>query len=154
VSGTDSVRHVRHVRCHRPVPGIRYVPFWVRHHCLVSVWSQTIQPTSDSSQIHSRQIFQVLLSLFCLVTVYSVLIRQQPDTPQTHITGSSVGLRSHQAQVIQTYNWAARRYNWYCSIGTTIQLPALWKAAKSHLPGRPTESTMASNYSSSTGPSD
>jgi len=74
--------------------------------------------------------------------ICSALIRQQPDTPQTHITGSSAGLRSHQTQVIQTYNWAAHRYNWYCRTCTTIQLPTLWKAAKSHLPRHPTEQTM------------
>ena len=142
VSGTDSARHVRHPRCPRPMSEFRHVPFWVRHHCLASVWPQSIQPAPDSSQTHPRQIFQVLPSLSCLVTVYPALIRQQPDTPQTHITDSSGGLRSHQTQVIQTYNWAAHRYNWYCRTCTTIQLPTLWKAAKTHPPGHPTEKTM------------
>ena len=84
VSGTDSVRHVRHARCPRHVPEFRHVPFWVRCHCLELVWSQSIQTAPDRSQIHHKHILQVLTSLFCLVTVYSDLIRQQPDTPQTH----------------------------------------------------------------------
>jgi len=68
VSGTDHVRHVRHIRCPRLMSEFRHVPFWVRHNCLESVWSQSIQHTSDPIQVHHRHILQVLLSLFCLVT--------------------------------------------------------------------------------------
>ena len=55
VSGTDSVRHLRHLRFHRPMSEFRHVPFWVRHYCLASVWSQSIQPPiRHQSDTHYR----------------------------------------------------------------------------------------------------
>jgi len=125
MSGTDSVRHVRHIRCPRPMSEIRHVPFWVRHHYLASVWSQSIQPTPDSSQIHNRHI-----------TGSTHPIQQASDHGR-HSNSNLIGIGTCSS--------------YYILVHTTIQLPVLWKAAKHGItprppPGHPTENTMVISW--------
>jgi len=69
--------------------------------CVWSVWDRTCQ-TCQTHQVSQTHVWnqacsfpgQAALSGICLVTDCSAHIRQQPDTPQIHIPGSSQALLS------------------------------------------------------------